>query len=141
MSEAKRPHSWPIRIYYEDTDLMDVVYYANYLKFFERARTELLRSKGIEQSRLIEQEGVVFAVKNVQVDYLKPAVFDDLLEVQTQLVQQKGASFTFEQTIFRSATKPEIICTAVVKVACLDAKKMTVKAIPKKLIEQIKNDN
>jgi len=138
---SKSVHSWPIRIYYEDTDLMGVVYYANYLKFFERARTEFLRTKGVEQSTLIEQDAVMFAVRQAKVDYLKPALFEDLLEVETEIIKQKGASFTFQQTICRAESKHEIICKATIKVACLDSNTMAVKAIPKNLLEQLNNDN
>ena len=79
----QQPHEWPVRIYYEDTDMQGIVYYANYLKYLERARTEFLRSKGFEQDELIDEQGVVFAVRAVQMDYLKPAKFNDKLIVNS----------------------------------------------------------
>ncbi len=111
---------WPVRVYYEDTDSGGVVYYANYLRFMERARTEWLRSLGVEQDKLIEQDGVLFAVRHVDLDYLKPARFNDQLEVSSRVIEHGRASLTFEQTITRmdAATKTEL-CRGQVKIACL----------------------
>ena len=92
---------WPVRVYYEDTDSGGVVYYANYLKFMERARTELLRKQGYEQDVLINNDNIIFAVRSVHIDYHRPAVFNDLLEVHSRLIDFKKASFNFEQKIFR----------------------------------------
>ncbi len=92
---------WPVRVYYEDTDSGDVVYYANYLKFMERARTEWLRHLGFEQDELIQKEAVIFAVRSVQVDYLLPARFNDELSVSAKLTEQGRASLTIEQSIIR----------------------------------------
>lgn len=130
-------HQWPIRIYYEDTDMQGIVYYANYLKYLERARTEFLREKGFEQGELIENQGVAFAVRAIQMDYLKPAQFNDQLIVTTEVLELKRASLIFYQTVIRSAPKREIINTATIKVACLDADSMKVKAIPTQMIEQL----
>ncbi|PCI20711.1 MAG: tol-pal system-associated acyl-CoA thioesterase [Piscirickettsiaceae bacterium] len=133
----QRVHHWPIRIYYEDTDMQGIVYYANYLKYFERARTEFLRDKGFEQGALIEQQGVAFAVRAIQVDYLKPAVFNDQLIVTTKIAKLKRASLVFQQTIVRESPIREIINTAVIRVACLDAHNTNVKKIPTAMIEQL----
>jgi acyl-CoA thioester hydrolase len=130
-------HQWPIRIYYEDTDMQGIVYYANYLKYLERARTEFLRSKGFEQGALIDEQGVAFAVRAVQMDYLKPARFNDNLLVMTKVAELKRASLIFYQTIIREDENREIINKAVIKVACLDANSMKVKAIPTKMIETL----
>ena len=130
-------HHWPIRIYYEDTDMQGIVYYANYLKYLERARTEFLREKGFEQGDLIDNQGVAFAVRAIQMDYLKPAKFNDQLIVTTEVLELKRASLIFHQTVVRSAPKHEIINTATIKVACIDAHSMKVKAIPTKMIEQL----
>jgi len=92
---------WPVRVYYEDTDAGGVVFYANYLKFFERARTEMLRAMGYEQDELMANEGVIFVVRSVQVDYLSPARFNELLHVSARISLAKKASLTFEQTITR----------------------------------------
>ena len=88
---------WPVRVYYEDTDSGGVVYYANYLKFMERARTEWLRQFGFEQDELIHNEGVIFAVRSVQVDYLLPARFNDELSVSAKLIEQGRASLTITE--------------------------------------------
>ncbi len=84
-------HRFALRVYYEDTDLAGIVYYANYLKFIERARSEWVRGLGVDQARLRAESGIVFAVRRVEADYLRPAVFDDLLEVETRLVETGGA--------------------------------------------------
>ncbi len=90
---------WPVRVYYEDTDSGGVVYYANYLKFMERARTEWLRQLGFEQDELLEKEGILFAVRRVSVDYLRPARFNDELLVSASISKQGRASLTFQQEI------------------------------------------
>lgn len=94
-----------IRVYYEDTDLAGIVYYANYLKFIERGRTEWVRSLGVDQAALKREEGVVFAVRRVEADYLKPAKFDDLLTVTTDLVEVGGARIVLDQTVLRGAER------------------------------------
>ncbi|MGB0239138.1 MAG: tol-pal system-associated acyl-CoA thioesterase [Cycloclasticus sp.] len=124
-------------MYYEDTDMQGIVYYANYLKYLERARTEFLRSKGFEQDELIDDQGVAFAVRAVQMDYLKPAKFNDNLSVVTKIAELKRASLIFHQTIIRDDENREIINKAIIKVACLDAQSMKVKAIPNQMIEQL----
>ncbi len=96
-------HVFPVRVYYEDTDAGGVVYYANYLKFAERARTEMLRGLDAESSRLIEDEDVVLAVHHCSVDYLKPARLDDMLEVHTRLTKVGGASLNLEQDVMRGS--------------------------------------
>jgi len=130
-------HRWSVRIYYEDTDMQGIVYYANYLKYLERARTEFLREKGFEQDYLIEQEGVAFAVRSVQMDYIKPAKFNDELIVTTQIEELKRVSLIFRQTVIRPVHDNEIINTATIKVASLDAHSMKIKPIPTNMIEQL----
>lgn len=98
---AGRVHVWPIRVYYEDTDAAGIVYHANYLKFAERARTELLREHGIDHRRLRAERGLAFAVRDCAVDYRTPARLDDALEVRTRVVHLGGASIRAEQTIVR----------------------------------------
>ena len=97
-------HRFEIRVYYEDTDLAGIVYYANYLKFIERARTEWVRGLGIDQSRLKSETGIVFAVRRLEADYLTPARFEDLLTVETRLVEIGGARITLEQEVRRGET-------------------------------------
>lgn len=128
---------WPIRVYYEDTDAGGVVFYANYLKFFERARTEMLRSLGFEQDELIVNAGVIFAVRSVQVDYLTPARFNEQLTVLSNVTDIKKVSLTFAQIITRDSVE---CCTATVRIACLDAHTLRPKAIPENILEQLKNE-
>lgn len=120
---------WPIRVYYEDTDAGGVVYHANYLHFLERARSEWLRSLGFEQDALIADPGILFAVRRSEVDYLKPARFNDLLSVRTSVVELRGASFTFAQDIVREADD-ELLCRGRTLVACIDARNMTPARLP-----------
>ena len=132
-----RNFNWPVRVYYEDTDAGGVVFYANYLKFYERARTEMLRAMGFEQDDLIAQESVIFVVRSVQVDYLKPAKFNDMLDVSAQLNFVKSASLTFEQTIMR---EDELLSKATIRIACLDANSMHPKLIPELLKQALRHD-
>jgi acyl-CoA thioester hydrolase len=108
--------SWPVRVYYEDTDAAGVVYYATYLRYLERARTECLRMLGFSQQNLMQQHGVAFVVRHADVDYLKPARLDDELAV-TVAVSSMGASvIVFSQRVLRAA---ELLIAARIKVACV----------------------
>jgi acyl-CoA thioester hydrolase len=131
MNSAKN-FTFPIRVYYEDTDAGGVVYHANYLKFFERARTEMLRALGYEQDWLKANAGIIFVVRSLQIDYLRPALFNELLQVSAAVIEAKKASFTFNQQINRG---DEPLCTGVVRIACLDAHTLRPKAIPDYLLE------
>ncbi len=95
-------HRFPVRVYYEDTDLAGIVYYANYLKFIERGRTEFVRARRIDQAALRAGEGIVFAVRRVEADYLRPARFDDELIVETEVDEVKRASLTMIQRVMRA---------------------------------------
>jgi acyl-CoA thioester hydrolase len=128
-----KPFNWPIRVYYEDTDAGGVVFYANYLKFMERARTELLRAKGFEQDELIANEGIIFAVRAIKVEYIKPAQFNQLLQISAEITQIKKASLEFFQQITHH---DQILVTGEVRIACLDAKTLKPKAIPQNLLKQ-----
>jgi acyl-CoA thioester hydrolase len=94
-------HIHPIRVYYEDTDLAGIVYYANYLRFIERARTEWVRGLGVDQVALRADQGIVFAVRRVEADYLAPARFDDVLEVRTDVKAISGVRITLAQDVWR----------------------------------------
>lgn len=94
-------HHWPIRVYYEDTDLAGIVYYANYLKFIERARSEMVRGLGIDQAALKRDHDIVFAVRHVEADYRAPAKFDDELVVETKLVRASPVRLDLAQDILR----------------------------------------
>ena len=96
-------HRFALRVYYEDTDLAGIVYYANYLKFIERGRSEWVRTLGIDQARLRAEAGIVFAVRRVEADYLRPARFDDLLEVETALEALTPARLVLRQRVLRGA--------------------------------------
>lgn len=129
---------WPLRVYYEDTDSGGVVYYANYLKFLERARTEWLRSLGFEQDKLASEDGVIFAVRSVQIDYLKPARFNDPLQVTSVVDEQRNASITFRQRVQRA--EAETLCTALVKVACLDSRTFRPRPLPLAIVTEISRE-
>jgi acyl-CoA thioester hydrolase len=110
-------HRWPIRVYYEDTDLAGIVYYANYLRFIERARSEMVREAGVDQTAM-KAAGLVFAVRRVEADYLSPARYDDQIEVRTRLTGVKGASFVMPQEVWRTDT---LLFRAAVTVVVLNA--------------------
>jgi len=109
-------HSLPVRVYYEDTDLAGIVYYANYLKFIERGRSEWIASLGIDQMELRAREGVVFAVRRVEADYLRPARFGEDLVVETRISAIGGARIVLEQAVLRGG---ERIFQAEVTLVCL----------------------
>lgn len=109
-------HEFTLRVYYEDTDLAGLVYYANYLKFIERARSEYVRELGIDQAAL-KEGGLVFAVSRVEADYIQPAKYDDLLVVRTTITRKTAARLTLTQEIRRGDTR---LFEAVVTIVCLD---------------------
>lgn len=116
--ETAVAHRFEVRVYYEDTDLAGIVYYANYLKFIERARSEWVRGLGVDQARLRAEAGLVFAVRRVEADYLRPAVFDDLLGVTTELVELGGARIVLDQAVWRGEAR---LFAARVVLVCLGA--------------------
>ncbi len=117
----------PIRVYYEDTDAAGVVYYANYLRFCERARTEWLRALGFEQSRMLAERAIAFVVKRVEADYRLPARLDDELAVHTRVAELGRASLTFVQEVRR---REELLFNARVLIACIDTGRGKPCAIP-----------
>jgi acyl-CoA thioester hydrolase len=117
MTDAPEIWTWPIRVYYEDTDAGGVVYYANYLRFAERARTEILRQAGLAHTTLAQEHGVHIVVRNCAVEYISPARLDDALEVHSKVLTIGGASFTIRQEIFRMAS---LLVTADIRLACID---------------------
>jgi acyl-CoA thioester hydrolase len=135
MSNKDNLFIWPVRVYYEDTDAGGVVYYANYLKFMERARTEWLRSFGFEQDRLLQEYGIIFAVRSVQVGYHRPALFNDALEVSSSLLEKGRASLTFSQEVKRKESSA-LLCSGKVKIACVDMQEMRPVPIPKELLAE-----
>ncbi len=129
--------SWPVRVYYEDTDSGGVVYYANYLKFMERARTEYLRNLGFEQDELAQQ-GLIFAVHRAEVDYIKPARFNNALTVTANISQQKKVSLTFEQEVLNE--EGELCSRGTIKIVCLDSESFKPKPIPEVILRTIPNE-
>lgn len=123
---------WPVRVYYEDTDAAGVVYYANYLKFFERARTEWLRALGFEQDQLREEFGIVFVVSRLQVEYKQAAKFNDALSITCRRVRQTAAAMDFAQTAYRTSDR-SVLSEAAVQIVCVDAERLKPKPIPKAL--------
>ncbi|MDG1529932.1 MAG: tol-pal system-associated acyl-CoA thioesterase [Paracoccaceae bacterium] len=111
-------HSWPIRIYYEDTDMAGIVYYANYLKFIERGRSEMLRDLGLDQAALRDNDGIVFAVRRVEADYLTAAKFDDQLDVVTKVARVSGARVVLDQQVFRNK---DVVFQSIVTIVALSA--------------------
>ncbi|MES9813548.1 MAG: tol-pal system-associated acyl-CoA thioesterase [Candidatus Thiodiazotropha sp.] len=136
MNDESPGFVWPIRVYYEDTDAGGVVYYANYLKFMERARTEWLRSLGFEQDLLLQQDGIIFAVRQVELGYHAPARFNDNLEVIARLSQKGRASLTFFQEVVRPSDS-QLLCRGTIKIACVNMETMRPTPIPKKLLMEI----
>jgi acyl-CoA thioester hydrolase len=124
-----------IRVYYEDTDAGGVVYYANYLKFLERARTEWLRTLGIHQSFFLEQH-LGFVVRKVEIDNLASAKLDDLLVVVSEITQLKRASLVFQQKIMKHQ---QVICTATIRIACVDLQRAKPCSIPESILGALKS--
>ncbi len=152
---------WPVRVYYEDTDSGGVVYYANYLKFLERARTEWLRTLGYEQDRLIAEQQLIFAVRHVGLEYLAPARFNEQLYACAQVAEHKGASITFKQQVVRfgktepaeefvarqmeagafSDVEKQVLCDGRIQIVCLDSERMRPRRIPEELTDMLLAEN
>jgi acyl-CoA thioester hydrolase len=120
-NEMPSVFDWTVRVYYEDTDAGGIVFYANYLKFFERARTEWLRAAGIGQHELLDQQGMAFVVKSASIDYIAPARLDDEIKLTTSIEKLGRASVQFFQQAWRGE---QLLATANVKVGCVDAATM-----------------
>ena len=135
MTETK-DHSYQLRVYYEDTDAQGVVYYANYLKFIERARTEYLRTIGYQQEKLLN-EGLIFVVNEIKMSFKKPAKLDDNLEIKTRLIKLGKASFNFDQEIFSEDNF--LLCKGLVRCACLNSRNFKPEALPEKLLDGMKS--
>ena len=150
MSAASSPFDWKIRVYYEDTDTGGVVFYANYLKFFERARTEWLRSFGFQQQHLVETTGAIFVVKNTSVDYLSPARLDDELRLTVVVEKIRNASMQFIQEAWclpsgdgsgsagPDGSAPRLLARGSITVVCVDQATFRPRPIPDELLNRIK---
>ncbi|NVJ50711.1 MAG: tol-pal system-associated acyl-CoA thioesterase [Gammaproteobacteria bacterium] len=131
--------SFPIRVYYEDTDVAGVVYYANYLKFMERGRTEWLRQWGLDQSVLIDQD-IAFAVRRAQVDYYRPARFNDALEVVSSIKEIRGVRVLFQQKIIAAGNPELVFAEGEILVVCVTLSTMKPRSIPSELLEEMSRD-
>lgn len=129
---------WPVRVYWEDTDGGGVVYHSQYLNFFERARTEWLRSRGIHQARIAAEEGVVFAIRRMQVEWLLPARLDDVLNVSVHSVTAGASRLEFRQDMHRQSDEA-LVATAEVMAVCLDAMQFKPIKMPEHIRTEIKN--
>ena len=134
-AQPERSFCWPIRVYWEDTDAGGIVFYANYLKFFERARTEWLRSFGIEQQQLKETTGGMFVVAETTVRYLCPARLDDELIVTARMQMSGQASMTIHQQVLLKST---LLCEGTVRIGWVDAASLRPSRIPQNIIESLK---
>jgi acyl-CoA thioester hydrolase len=134
-AEFQAEFQWKVRVYWEDTDAGGIVFYANYLKFFERARTEWLRSLGIGQQQLKEATGGMFVVAETSVKYMRPARLDDELIVTARLQECGRASMTIEQQVL---LKNELLCQGTIRIGWVDAASMQPARIPQKIIESLR---
>ena len=135
--------SWPVRIYWEDTDAGGIVFYANYLKFFERARTEWLRHLGVEQHALREQVGGMFVVTSTQLRYHRPARLDDLLLVTARVTESGKASLTIEQSavLQQDGAAPTVLCEGSIRIGWVDAATLRPQRIPASVIQALSTGN
>ncbi len=139
MSAGCHEFTWPVRVYWEDTDAGGIVFYANYLKSFERARTEWLRSLGIEQGQLREETGGIFVVSETSVKYHSPARLDDELLVTASLTEKGRASLTINQrAIFKTAGPERVLCEGSIRIGWVDAATLKPARIPHNLLEMLK---
>jgi acyl-CoA thioester hydrolase len=131
-----QPFTWTVRVYYEDTDTGGVVYYANYLKFFERARTEWLRAAGFAQQALAREHGLQFVVARLECDYFRPAALDDLIEIDVRIVQAGRASVVFQQTARRGG---DVLAQARIRAGCVDTATLAPKPMPATMQQALKS--
>lgn len=135
VTDAGPRFEWPVRVYYEDTDAQGVVYYANYFKFMERARTEWIRALGVEQDRLLAEERRLFVVVDTSAEFRAPARFNDELIVTVTLRERARASFLLGQAIFKKSAPDEPLLCGSVRAACLDADTRKPAKLPARLLE------
>ena len=135
VNQETKPFAWPVRVYYEDTDAQGLVYYANYFKFMERARTEWLRSLGVEQDRLMHEERRIFVVVDTKADFIEPARFNEELLVTAGLGEMTRASFMIEQNIFRNSLDGALLCRGTTRAALLSTDTLKPVRVPASLFE------
>ncbi|WP_372657635.1 tol-pal system-associated acyl-CoA thioesterase [Hydrogenophaga sp.] len=141
LDAASATFTWPLRVYWEDTDAGGIVFYANYLKFFERARTEWLRTLGVEQQRLREEAGGMFVATDTQLKYHRPARLDDFLLVTAQVVDVGRASLTIDQKAFlptaASELNPVLLCEGQIRIGWVDALTLRPQRIPAPILHAL----
>ena len=133
---SEKPFEWPIRVYYEDTDLQGVVYYANYFRYMERARTEWLRSLGVEQDKLLNEDRRYFVVVDTYAKFIRPARFNEMLVATARLTDLTRASFMIEQHIYRESLDGDLLCEGRVKAAYVDADTGRALRVPVSIFEE-----
>jgi acyl-CoA thioester hydrolase len=134
-NEAKKAFEWPVRVYYEDTDAQGVVYYANYFRFMERARTEWLRALGVDQEKLLNEERKMFVVVSTRAEFVVPAEFNDELLVTASLGEMTRATFEIEQNIYKDNPERTLLLRGGVKAAFLNADTMKPQRVPASFFE------
>ena len=132
------PFAWPVRVYYEDTDAGGVVYYANYLKFAERARTEWLRTLGFGQTELAEREKIAFVVRSAAIEFIAPARFNDALRVTVELIKVGAGQIDLAQRVLRG---DDVLATVAVKIVCVRLPAMRPVRLPEPLAARIRMGN
>jgi acyl-CoA thioester hydrolase len=137
MTPSATPFEHPVRIYWEDTDAGGIVFYANYLKFFERARTEWLRHLGIEQQALREATGGMFVVVETQLKYHRPAQLDDLLTVNASMLNKGRSSMVIAQQAWRQADTPVLLCEGSIRIGWVQASTLKPERIPTSILERL----
>jgi acyl-CoA thioester hydrolase len=137
MSEIATQFSWPVRVYWEDTDAGGIVYYANYLKFMERARTEWLRALGFEQGPMQQEQKMIFVIVDTQVEFKRPARYGDALTVTASMKEHSRATLSFNQAVYRDGVAGELLVNGDIRVACLDAETYRPRGLPRELIEKL----
>jgi acyl-CoA thioester hydrolase len=136
---GKPPFAWPVRVYYEDTDAQGLVYYANYFKFMERARTEWIRALGIEQDVMLHDERRCFVVVETQAAFITPAKFNDELVATARMAEHTRATFLIEQNIYRDSLDGELLCRGTTKAAFINADTLKPLRLPQGLFEEPKS--
>ena len=135
-AEHAQPFEWPVRVYYEDTDAQGVVYYANYFRFMERARTEWLRALGIDQVAMMAKERRIFVVTGTQAEFVVPARFNDQIIVTARLTRLTRATFDIEQNIYLDSLDGQLLLRGGVRAAYLDADTLRPKRVPASIFEE-----
>ena len=138
MMTKDKPFEWPIRVYYEDTDAQGVVYYANYFRFMERARTEWLRALGVDQVALVDEKRRIFVVTETKAEFVVPARFNDEIVVTARLASLTRATFDIEQNIYLGSLDGELLLRGSVRAAYLNADTMRPTRVPASIFEEVK---